>query len=48
MFTVVRNSVADIPTSHDSFIKGKPVAKAPRFDMMITRLKEDQRKMNAS
>ena len=36
------------PTSHDSFIKGKPVAKAPRFDMMITRLKEDQRKMNAS
>ena len=48
MFTVVRNSVADIPTSHDSFIKGKPIAKAPRFDMMITRLKEDQRKMNAS
>ena len=48
MYTVVRNSIAEVPTSHDSFVKGKPIAKAPRFDMMITRLKEDQRQMNAS
>ena len=44
MFTVVKNQVAEVPTSHGSFIKEKSLAKAPRFDIMMTKLKEDQRK----
>ena len=48
MYTVVKNQVAEVPTSHGSFIKDKPLAKAPRFDQMLTKLKEDQRKQNQS
>jgi len=48
MYTVVKNQVAEVPTSHGSFVKDKPLAKAPRFDQMLTKLKEDQRKTNQS
>jgi len=48
MYTVVRNQIADVPTSHGSFIKEPKLADAPRFDLMMTKLKEDQRKKNAS
>lgn len=46
MYTVVRNQVAEVPTSHGSFIKEPKLADPPRFDLMMTKLKEEQRKKN--
>ena len=34
MFTVVKNQVAEVPTSHGTFIKEPDLAKAPRFDII--------------
>jgi len=48
MYTVVKNQVAEVPTSHGSFLNEKQLAKAPRFDQILTSLKETQRKQNAS
>ena len=44
MYTVVKNQVAEVPTSHGSFLNEKQLAKAPRFDQILTSLKETQRK----
>jgi len=44
MYTVVKNQVAEVPTSHGSFLNEKQLAKAPRFDQILTQLKETQRK----
>ena len=50
MFTVVKNQLSELPTSHDIFSTQKqiPSASAPRFDKIITNLREDIRKRNLS
>lgn len=50
MFTVIKNQMAELPTSHDIFATQKMIkeAKAPRFDKTITNLREEIRQRNQS
>ena len=50
IFTVIKNQMAELPTSHDIFATQKniPSAKAPRFDKTITNLREEIRQRNQS
>jgi len=50
MFTVVKSQMSELTTSHDIFATQKqiPTAAAPRFDKIITNLREDIRQRNMS